>query len=286
MKRYLRALTLVSLFGISSVAGTAVADTTQQADTTVMADTTAKVADSLATDSMAAVTPAKPEPKKTEEKKAEAPKETLHQVIKKKFVEGGPLFMGIVLACLILGLAVAIERVIALNLASVNVKRLLDQVRGALANEGVDAAKDVCARTQGPVAAIYAQGLQRYNQGLAEVEKAIISYGSVEAGKLERGMTWIALFISLAPMFGFMGTVIGMIDAFDKIEAAEDMKIADVAGGIKVALLTTVGGLIVAVILQIFYNYCSSKIDKLVNEMEEAAVALVDVLIEDKNKLS
>lgn len=213
---------------------------------------------------------------------ADEPKQSLHTVIKDKFIEGGPVFMSIVTTCLIFGLAIAIERIIALNLATTNVDKLLKNVKSALQAGGVDAAHDLCAKTPGPVASIFSQGLLRSGEGAEAVEKSIETYGSVEMGKLEKGLTWVSLFISLAPMFGFMGTVIGMIDAFDTIEAAEDIKIDQVAGGIKTALLTTVAGLIVAVILQVFYNYCISKIDNIVNQMEEASISMVDLLIAEE----
>ena len=213
-----------------------------------------------------------------------APSKGFHQIIKEQFIDGGPTFMGIVLACLILGLAVSIERIIQLNMASTNVKRLLVDVEEALSTGGPDAAKEICRNTRGPVASIFVQGLMRISEGIEMVEKSIISYGSVEMGKLERGMIWISLFISLAPMLGFMGTVIGMIEAFDAIAEAGDVSPALVAGGIKVALLTTVGGLIVAVILQLFYNYLVSKVDSIVNSMEDASISLVDLLV--KHNLS
>ena len=204
---------------------------------------------------------------------------SFHQVIKQQFIDGGPEFMGIVLICLILGLAISIERIIHLNLATTNVSKLLSKVDTALNSGGVEAAKEVCRNTNGPVASIFVQGLMRMSEGVKMVEKSIIAYGSVEMGKLEKGMVWISLFISLAPMLGFMGTVIGMIDAFDAIAAAGDVSPSLVAGGIKVALLTTVGGLIVAVILQLFYNYLVSKVDSLVNSMEDASITLVDMLV-------
>ncbi len=208
-----------------------------------------------------------------------------HQAIKEQFIQGGWQFMGIVLLCLILGLAVSIERIITLNLATTDTKKLLSDVDDALKNKGgVSAAKEICKNTRGPVASIFTQGLMRASEGIDMVEKSIISYGSVEMGKLEKGMVWISLFISLAPMLGFMGTVIGMIGAFDAIAEAGDVSPSLVAGGIKIALLTTVGGLIVAVILQLFYNYLVSKIDSLVNNMEDASISLVDILL--KNKLS
>jgi biopolymer transport protein ExbB len=209
---------------------------------------------------------------------------SFHQVVKEKFIEGGWDFMSVVLLCLILGLAVAIERIITLNLATTNTNKLLASVEDALSKGGVEAAKEVTKATKGPVASIFTQGLMRASEGIEMVEKSIISYGSVEMGRLERGLVWISLFISLAPMLGFMGTVIGMIGAFDAIEAAGDISPSLVAGGIKVALLTTVAGLIVAVILQLFYNYCVSKIDSLVNQMEDASISLVDILV--KHKLS
>ena len=208
-----------------------------------------------------------------------------HQAIKEQFIQGGWQFMGIVLLCLILGLAVSIERIITLNLATTDTNKLLSDVDDALKNKGgVNAAKEICKNTKGPVASIFTQGLMRAPEGIDMVEKSILSYGSVEMGKLEKGMVWISLFISLAPMLGFMGTVIGMIGAFDAIAEAGDVSPSLVAGGIKIALLTTVGGLIVAVILQLFYNYLVSKIDSLVNNMEDASISLVDILV--KNKLS
>ena len=211
--------------------------------------------------------------------------QSFHYAIKEQFIQGGWQFMGIVLLCLILGLAVAIERIITLNLATTNTKKLLSDIEDAISSKGgVESAKEICKNTPGPVASIFVQGLMRASEGIDMVEKSIISYGSVEMGKLEKGMVWISLFISLAPMLGFMGTVIGMIGAFDAIAEAGDVSPSLVAGGIKIALLTTVGGLIVAVILQLFYNYLVSKIDSLVNSMEDASITLVDILV--KNKLS
>jgi biopolymer transport protein ExbB len=224
-------------------------------------------------------------PAVTEEAPTEAPAEesnSFHQIIKQKFIEGGPGFMGIVLLCLILGLALAIERIIYLNMATTDTDKLLNDVEKALGNGGVDAAKKVCANTAGPVASIFYQGLDRSGEGIDMVEKSIVSYGSVQMGLLEKGLSWISLFIALAPMLGFMGTVIGMIGAFDAIEAAGDISPSLVAGGIKVALLTTVFGLIVAMILQVFYNYLIAKVDSLVNSMEDASISLVDLLVKNK----
>jgi biopolymer transport protein ExbB len=207
---------------------------------------------------------------------------SFHQIIKQKFIEGGPGFMGIVLLCLILGLALAIERIIYLNLATTDTEKLLNGVESAMQNGGVEAAKEICRNTKGPVASIFYQGLDRSNEGIDMVEKSIISYGSVQLGLLEKGLSWISLFIALAPMLGFMGTVIGMIGAFDAIEAAGDISPSLVAGGIKVALLTTVFGLIVAMILQIFYNYLIAKVDSITNSMEDASISLIDLLVKNK----
>jgi biopolymer transport protein ExbB len=209
---------------------------------------------------------------------------TFHQELKKRFIEGGPTFMGIVLLCLILGLAIAIERIIFLNASTTNSKKLAQKVEDALDSGGVDAAKEVCRNTSGPVASIYYQGLDRVEEGIDVAEKSIVAYGGVQMGQLEKNVSWVSLFIALAPMLGFMGTVIGMIQAFDKIEAAGDMQPSLVAGGIKVALLTTVFGLIVAIILQIFYNYIVAKIDSIVNDMEDASITLVDILVAHNNK--
>lgn len=214
--------------------------------------------------------------KQAPEKKADG---KMHKVVKRYFIEGGAGFMSLVLACLIFGLAIALERIIYLNLATTNNKKLLSDVETALENGGVEAAKEVCRNTRGPVASIFYQGLDRTEEGIDVVEKSIISYGSVQMGLLEKGLTWISLFISIAPMLGFMGTVIGMIIAFDQIQIRGEISPAAVAGGIKVALLTTVFGLIVAVILQLFYNYILSKIDSIVNRMEDASISLVDMLV-------
>lgn len=207
----------------------------------------------------------------------------IHKAIKTKFIEGGAGFMAFVLIALIIGLAISIERIIYLGLASPNKQKLLDDVEEALNNGGIEEAKRVCAERKGPLASIFWEGLERYKDGskdnLAEVEKAIVSYGAVQMGQLESGVTWINLCISLSPMLGFMGTVIGMIGAFDAIEQAGDISASVVAGGIKVALITTVAGLIAAMILQVFCNYILSKIESITNEMEDASISFVDMLI-------
>jgi biopolymer transport protein ExbB len=206
-----------------------------------------------------------------------------HQKIKKNFIDGGWQFMAIVLVCLILGLAIAIERIITLSLATVNTKKLVSELEGAIVNGDIAEAQNICKATPGPTAEVLGEGLKRVDDGIDAVEKAIVSNGSVQMGLLEKGLVWLALFIALAPMLGFMGTVLGMIDAFDSIQKAGDIQPSMVAGGIKVALLTTVFGLITAIILQIFYNYITSKVDSLVNSMEDATISLVDILIDNRN---
>ena len=208
--------------------------------------------------------------------------ESMHHILMQKFLEGGWGWMLPVLLCLVIGLAVAIERILYLSLSTINSKKLVNAVEEALQNGGIEAAKEVCRNTRGPIASIYYQGLDRYQQGLDAVEKAVVSYGSVQTGQMESGLSWIGLFIALSPMLGFMGTVVGMIGAFDAIQAAGDISPTLVAGGIKVALLTTLMGLIAAVILQLFYNYIVSKIDSLVNDMEDSSIILMDMLTEYK----
>jgi biopolymer transport protein ExbB len=255
------------LFSILAIAGT-------MAFGTVNATISANTA-SMATTTVATIT--------QDEEPAEA-EESLgfHQELKKRFIQGGAGFMGIVLLCLILGLAIAIERIIFLNLSTTNSKKLTQEVEDALQSGGIEAAKEVCRNTKGPVASIFYQGLDRSHGDIDAAEKAVVAYGGVQMGQLEKNVSWISLFIALAPMLGFMGTVIGMIQAFDKIEAAGDMQPALVAGGIKVALLTTVFGLIVAMILQVFYNYIIAKIDSIVNDMEDASITLIDLLAKHK----
>tara|TARA_R110002012_G_scaffold58674_3_gene152221 strand:+ start:30046 stop:30843 length:798 start_codon:yes stop_codon:yes gene_type:complete len=204
------------------------------------------------------------------------------QVLKEKFIEGGAGFMGIVLLCLILGLAVAIERIIYLNLATTNTTKLKQRVEDALASGGVEAAKEVCRNTKGPVASIFYQGLDRAGDSVESAEKAVVAYGGVQMGQLEKNVSWLSLFIAIAPMLGFMGTVIGMIQAFEKIAAVGNLSASLIAGDIQVALLTTVFGLIVAIILQIFYNYIIAKIDSIVNDMEDSSISLIDMLVDHK----
>lgn len=273
MKKLIAFLTIAVMltFGLSSVVfaqetelGTDTAQTEMAADT-LMADTTA--AEEVAEATL------EPEPEQAA---------AWHQVLKEKFIEGGAGFMGIVLLALILGLALSFERIIYLNLSTTSTTKLLNQVETAIDTKGIDAAKEICKNTRGPVASIFYQGLDKYDEGLDTVEKSIVSYGGVMTGRLEKGLSWIALFIAIAPMLGFMGTVIGMIGAFDNIEAMGDISPTIVARGIKVALLTTVFGLIVAIILQVFYNYCVAKIDAIVNDMEDSSISFIDILAKHK----
>jgi biopolymer transport protein ExbB len=271
---------LIAVFGMLSM-GTLTAQEINEIDSTEM--TAESTQDDMA-DVPAEVPTQEPAPEKEQEETVSNEEEVVEtagisQSLKLKFIEGGPLFMSFVLIALILGLALSIERIIYLNLATTNTKTLLDSIEEALSSGGIEAAKEVCRNTRGPVASIFYQGLERSSEGVEMVEKSVISYGGVQMGLLERGLSWIGLFIALAPMLGFMGTVIGMIQAFDIIELKGEAKPDELAGGIKVALITTVSGLIVAIILQIFYNYIVSKIDSLVNQMEDASISLIDVLV-------
>ena len=233
-------------------------------------------ADTTATEMVAEATEA------TDELPEEVP---MHQALKTKFIEGGAGFMALVIACLILGLALCIERILYLALSKTNTKSLLAKIEAALNNKNLEAAIDICRNTRGPVASIFTQALLRLADGqtLEEVEKSVVSYGGVEASKMEQNLSWISLFIAIAPSLGFLGTVIGMIQAFDAIMVAGDMSPAVVAGGMKVALITTVGGLIVAVILQIFYNYILSQVESLTIQMEDASISLMDILVKSQD---
>ena len=207
---------------------------------------------------------------------------TFVQTLKQKYIEGDVLWMTPVLICMIIGMALSIERVVYLNLATIDTKKFLNDVDAAMKAGGVDAAKELCRNTRGPIASIFYQGLDRSGEGIDMVEKSVVAYGGVQMGNLEKGLSWLQLFIALSPMLGFLGTVIGMIQAFDKIVEDGQVSPTTVADGIKVALLTTVFGLIAAIVLQIFYNYITSKIDGLVNEMEDASISLIDMLLKNK----
>ena len=200
----------------------------------------------------------------------EAAEGGIHKELKTKFIEGTASFMSLVAIALVIGLAFCIERIIYLSLAEINTKKFL---------AAIEAAKDIARNTRGPIASIYYQGLMRIDQGIDVVEKSVVSYGGVQAGYLEKGCSWITLFIAMAPSLGFLGTVIGMVQAFDKIQQVGDISPTVVAGGMKVALITTIFGLIVALILQVFYNYILSKIEALTSEMEDSSITLLDMVI-------
>ena len=238
-----------------------------------------KTADEAAAVAAAAAKPSGDVEKVIEEKKVEL---TFMQTIKQKYIEGDPLWMTPVLIAMIIGIALAIERIVFLNVSTINTRKFLEDVERELTTNGVASAKELCRNTRGPIASIFYQGLDRTEEGIDMVEKSVVAYGGVQMGQLEKGLSWISLFIALSPMLGFLGTVIGMIQAFDKIVSDGQVSPTTVAGGIKVALLTTVFGLISAMFLQLFYNYITSKIDSIVNEMEDASISLIDMLLKHK----
>lgn len=268
MKKVFATLTVLAMLSYGSVAVMAqeeaapAAETTEQVVEEEVAAEVAEVAEVAA-----------------EEVAEEGGLVALHKALKTKFIEGGAGFMAATLLCLVFGLALCIERIIYLSLAKTNTKKLLANVEAALNNGGMEKALDVCRNTRGPVASIFYQGLSRYDEGVEVVEKTVASYGGVQLGLLEKNLSWITLFIAIAPSMGFMGTIIGMIQAFDKIQQVGDMSATVVAGGIKVALLTTLVGLIIAIILQVFYNYILSLVEGLVNEMEDASISLLDIVV-------
>ena len=254
------------LVGASLVLGSAMAQDTAAA-AAAQNDSAAAVEQTAVVEDVAMA----PATQQTEEK-------TFHQALKQKFIEGGVPWMTPILLVFILGLALVFERIIYLNLSTTNTTKLLAKVEDALKNGGIEAAKDVCRNTRGPVASIFYQGLERSNEGVEGIEKSVTAYGGVQVGRLEKNLGWISWSIAIAPMLGFLGTVVGMVQAFDDIEAAGDLSPTVVAGGMKLALITTVLGLIVAIIVQTFYNYLSSKIDGIVNKMEDASISFMDLI--------
>ena len=232
--------------------------------------------DSAAVDSAVAVE----EPVAAEEVAAPVVEEgSMYKNLKTKFIEGDAGFMALVAIALVIGLAFCIERIIYLALADVNAKKMIVGVEKALlADKDVEAAKSICRNTRGPIASIYYQGLMRLNDGVESVEKSVVSYGAVQASYLEKGCSWITLFIAMAPSLGFLGTVIGMVQAFDDIQKAGDISPTVVAGGMKVALLTTIFGIVVALILQVFYNYILAKIESITAQMEDSTISLLDIV--------
>jgi biopolymer transport protein ExbB len=263
-------LAVILTLGLSSVVLAKDQNKAQPAQTEANIDSTTKSADTASAPVAATETAPVQESK------------SFHQILKQKFIEGGAGWMAPILLCLIVGLGLCIERIIYLNMASTNTSKLLNRVENEIQTNGITAAKEVCKNTRGPVASIFFQGLDRYNEGLDMVEKSIISYGGVMMARLETNLSWITLFIALAPMLGFLGTVVGMVQAFDAIETAGDISPTVVAGGMKVALLTTVFGLIVAIILQVIYNYLVSKVESIVNSMEDTSISFMDILVKNK----
>ncbi|MBQ7421511.1 MAG: MotA/TolQ/ExbB proton channel family protein [Prevotella sp.] len=208
--------------------------------------------------------------------------EGFHQALKRKFIEGNAGFMSLVALTLVLGLAFCIERIIYLTLSEINAKRFMADLERKVVEQDVEGAKSLCRETRGPVASICYQGLLRIDESLDNIERSVASYGSVQVANMEKGCSWITLFIALAPSLGFLGTVIGMVMAFDQIQTAGDISPTIVASGMKVALITTIFGIIVAVILQLFYNYILSKIEHLTSQMEESAISLLDIVAKYK----
>ena len=210
--------------------------------------------------------------------------EGMYKALKRKFIEGNAGFMSLVALALILGLAFCVERIIYLTLSEVNTKKLLDDVDAKVEEGDIEGAKGICRETRGPVASICYQGLMRAEESVDSIERSITSYGQVQMANLEKGCSWITLFIAIAPSLGFLGTVIGMVMAFDEIQEAGDISPTIVASGMKVALITTIFGIIVALILQVFYNYILNKIEQLTTQMEDAAITLLDILVKYKSK--
>jgi biopolymer transport protein ExbB len=277
MKKVIALLSIAGLLAFSNFNGLKAQEQTTAAEATEQTtDTTAATVDTTAAEEAATT-----EMVATETTDEVAPL-TFHQVLKQKYIQGGAGWMTPILMCLLFGLALVIERVLYLNLATTNVEKLLASIEENVKKGDYNAAKEVCRNTRGPVASIFYQGLDRIDEGLENVEKAITSYGGVQMGRLESNLSWIALFIAIAPMFGFLGTVIGMVQAFDDIEKAGDISPTVVAGGMKVALITTVFGLICGLILQICYNYLISKIEGLVNTMEDSSITFMDILIKNR----
>ena len=263
-------LAIVAMFGVFAFGATqsmmAQADSAAAVTDSMMVDSTA--VDTAAVEATEAVETEEPQP---------VEQVSIHKELKTKFIEGDAGFMSLVAIALVFGLAFCIERIIYLSLAEINSKKLMADIEEKLKVGDLEGAKAICRDTRGPVASICYQGLMRFNEGVEDVERSVTAYGSVQAGYLEKGCSWITLFIAMAPSLGFLGTVIGMVMAFDQIQAAGDISPTIVAGGMKVALITTIFGIIVALILQVFYNYILSKIEEITSNMEEATISLLDM---------
>ncbi|MBR3725622.1 MAG: MotA/TolQ/ExbB proton channel family protein [Bacteroidales bacterium] len=275
MKKVIALMSIIGLLTFTNLNGVMAQDQPAQGD-----QPATEQVDEQAVDSTVAEAPAAEEPETVAAPVEET--KSFHQMLKEKYIQGGAGWMTPVLLCLIFGMALVIERILYLNMATTNVQQLLEGIEGYVKKGDYNGAKDLCRDTRGPVASIFYQGLDRIDEGLDNVEKAVTSYGGVQMARLENNMTWIGLFIALAPSFGFLGTVVGMVQAFDDIEVAGDISPTVVAGGMKVALLTTIFGLIVAIILQIFYNYILTKIENLVAQMEDGSISFMDILVKNK----
>lgn len=274
MKKVFAILSILAIISFGSTVNVSAQKVASQTDQAAVNNDTASAA--MVTDTAQAV----------EEVQAPAPAEGggMHKALKQKFIEGGPAWMAPIALCLIIGLALCIERIIYLSLSSTDTKKLLADIDEAWSKGGVEAAKEVCRNTRGPVASIFYQGLSRFDEGVEVVEKTVASYGGVQLGLLETNLTWISLFIAISPSLGFLGTVVGMIEAFDRIQQVGDISATIVASGIKVALLTTVFGLIVAIILQVFYNYILTLVEGMTNDMEDSSISLLDIIVKYTTK--
>ena len=281
MKKFFAIVAILGLFCTAQVnaAGSQKSKKTDKVENTVEKKDSAVAADTTkAAPAAPAAEAKKEEAKKEAEVKEEGGIAGIHKNLKKKFIEGDAAFMSLVAIAMVLGLAFCVERIIYLSMAQVNTKKLMAAIADALSNNDVEAAKEVCRNTAGPVASICYQGLLRIDDGIDTVERSIVSYGSLQASMLEKNCSWVTLFIAMAPSLGFLGTVIGMVQAFDDIQKAGDISPTIVAGGMKVALITTLYGIIVALLLQIFYNFILTKIEALTADMEDCSITLLDLM--------
>ena len=288
MKKIIIVITLVILLVCPS-ASAQKRDIQQNIPTTTVTDTMPlqnTAADSLASDTATAKTTISDEELSEDDLMDVVETKGLHKELKRKFIEGNAGFMSLVALALVLGLAFCIERIIYLTLSEINAKKFMADIDAHIERGDIEGAKNICRETRGPVASICYQGLLRISESLDDIERSIISYGTVQTANLERGCTWITLFIQIAPSLGFLGTVIGMVMSFDQIQQAGDISATIVASGMKVALITTIFGIIVAVVLQLFYNYIISKIEHLTSQMEESAISLLDAITKYKQERS
>ena len=288
MKKIIIVITLVILLVCPS-ASAQKRDIQQNIPTTTVTDTMPRqntAADSLASDTATAKTTISDEELSEDELMDVVETKGLHKELKRKFIEGNAGFMSLVALALVLGLAFCIERIIYLTLSEINAKKFMADIDAHIERGDIEGAKNICRETRGPVASICYQGLLRISESLDDIERSIISYGTVQTANLERGCTWITLFIQIAPSLGFLGTVIGMVMSFDQLQQAGDISATIAASGMKVALITTIFGIIVAVVLQLFYNYIISKIEHLTSQMEESAISLLDAITKYKQERS